>query len=318
MKKILVTGTIAYDVLLRYGRSFADAFKGADLEKLSVSFFSEGFARHHGGTGANIAWHLRLLGQMPLLVGAVGHDGGEYLQMMESRGIPVGGIHTSPKHVTATAIIGTDDGDRQIAFFHPGADAADTWRAPEEGVEDIALAIVGARNPLVMMDAVRWCKQAGIPLFFDPGQLVLGLSKEDLLQAIDGATGVFANTYEWELIAEKTGLTVETLLQKTGFLVVTEGGDGLTIHTAGKTTHVPACPVENVVNPTGAGDALRAGFLAGLASGWELVNCGRLGAVMGALAVAQEGTLLDTLDVEEAFGRAREIYGEDLPSLGEG
>jgi adenosine kinase len=315
MKKILVTGTIAYDVLLRYGRSFADAFRGADLEKLSVSFFSEGFAKHHGGTGANIAWHLALLGQQPLLAGAVGHDGGEYLQILEGRGIGVGHVKTYPEHVTATAIIGTDDGDRQIAFFHPGADAADAWRAPDEGAEDIALAIVGARNPMAMTAAAAWAKEAGIPLLFDPGQLVLGLSKDDLLAAIDGATGVFANTYEWELMADKTGLSVETLLQKAQFLVVTEGGEGLTIHTRGAATHVAACPVERVVNPTGAGDALRAGFLAGLASGWSLEQCGRLGAMLGALAVAQEGTLLDTLDLDDVRNTVLHVYGEELPAL---
>ncbi len=311
--KILVTGSIAYDVLLGYDGSFADAISLSGIEKLSVSFFSPHFARHHGGTAANIAWNLKLLGGDPLTVGTVGHDGAEYLALLRDRGIDVRHIETIKDHVTATAIIGTDSGERQIAFFHPGADAHGTWNDLADDREDLAYAIVSPRNPGVMMQAVRWCRQYKVPYVFDPGQLVIGLSRDELLSSIRGSAIVIANAYEWELIQERTGRTPESVLKDAEALIVTRGEHGVDLFERGGHSRIPACVPEKVVNPTGAGDAFRAGLLLGLSKKMPLIHCCRLGAAMGSFCVEQEGTLLDHLHPEDVFARAEAAYNEKLP-----
>lgn len=322
--KILVTGSIAYDVLLSYDGSFKDAIDPSDLEHLSVSFFSPHYARHHGGVGANIAWNLKLLKQDPLLVGTVGHDGGAYTALLEERGIATKHIEVLQEHVTATAIIGTDSSERQIAFFHPGADAHGHWPDLSDDRDDLAYAVIGARNPVLMLDAVRWCQKFKVPYLFDPGQLIIGLSKDDLLASIKGSAGVIVNAYEWSLLSEKIGMSVEDVLGMMSYLIVTHGEEGLTIYESkegkeGKedvrSMIIPACKPDRLVNPTGAGDALRAGLLSGLIAGWNLEEAGMLGAALASFVVEQEGTLLDDVDLEEVLGRAEENYEKKLPML---
>ncbi len=314
--RILVTGSIAYDILLQYDGSFKDAISGANLDALSVSFFSPHYARHHGGTGSNISWNLRLLDQEPLLVGTVGKDGGEYLALLEERGVACDRVQTLEKHVTATAIIGTDSSERQIAFFHPGADAHGTWPDLRDDREDIAWGIVSPRNGALMVEAGRWLAAQKIPWMFDPGQLIIGLSKDELTTGIRTSNGVIVNEYEWSLLSEKTGLSVDALLNVNPLLIITQGEKGLTIHSKkdGKIV-LPACTPEKVVNPTGAGDALRAGFLTGLSAGWSLTQCGQLGASLASFVVEQEGTLVDFLDRNDVWSRARMTYGDTLPDL---
>ena len=340
MKRILVTGSIAYDILLSYDGSFADAISGTDLEHLSVSFFSPHFARHHGGTGANIAWNLKLLQQEPLLVGTVGNDGGSYTALLQERGIDISRIQVLREHVTATAIIGTDDRERQIAFFHPGADAHGSWPVLSDDREDIAFAIVSARDASAMIHAIRYCKDQKIPYLFDPGQQVIGLSSDELLSSLQGSAGVVANSYEWSVLSEKTG--TDKVLEHTGFLAVTHGEEGVTIYermqkkqrmqtiqmndsfassassasSSKEVVHViPACIPDRVINPTGAGDALRAGLLAGLSAGWSLRDSGRLGASIASFVLEQEGTLIDFLDLDDVRNRAERMYGDKLPEL---
>ncbi|MEK7591702.1 MAG: carbohydrate kinase family protein [Patescibacteria group bacterium] len=315
MKKILVTGSIAYDILLSYDGSFADALKGVDIEKLSVSFFSPHYARHHGGTGSNIAWNLRLLNQSPLLVGTVGSDGGEYTALMSERGIDVSQVEILWDHATATAIIGTDSEERQIAFFHPGADTHGHWPDLLDLREEIACGLVSARDAGLMMQAVHWLRNAKLPFIFDPGQQVLALSKDELLASMRASAGMIMNEYEWSLLTEKTGLPEEELTRTVPFLIVTRGEYGFSFFADSEMSVVLACPADRVVNPTGAGDALRAGILTGLAAGWPLLDGARLGASLASFVVEQEGTLLDSIDVEEVWERARRTYGQAPPSL---
>lgn len=316
MPKILVTGSIAYDVLLQYDGSFKDALKGSDLESLSVSFFSPHYAKHHGGTASNIAWNLRLLKQEPLLAGTVGKDGGEYIALLEERGVLCERVEVLNDHVTATAIIGTDDHGRQIAFFHPGADAHGNWPDLSDDREDIAWAIVGARNAQLIMEAGRWCAKQKLPWIFDPAQQIIGLGNDELAAGIKTSSCVIANEYEWSLLSEKTGMSVDDVLKVNPLLIVTQGEKGVTIHSNKEgTIELQACKPEKVVNPTGAGDALRAGLLTGLSKGWTLKQCGMLGASLASFVVEQEGTLIDFLDVNDVMERAERSYGEKLPEI---
>lgn len=320
-KRILITGSIAYDLLLSYEGSFADALKQKSIDRLSVSFFAPHLKRHHGGTGSNVAWNLRLLGGDPLLVGTVGTDGGSYCALMEERGIHTKYVERRADSITATAIIGTDNGERQIAFFHPGADALGTWptAALSDDRDDIAWAIVGARNPVLMMEAVRWCGKAGLPLLFDPAQQIIALSKDELRSAVALSRGVICNEYEWSVLSERTGMQAKDVLKTAEFLIVTLGDKGVELYENAKSKKqkeiIGACIPDQVVNPTGAGDTFRAGLLFGLEKKWNLIDCCRLGAAMGSKVVEIEGTLLEDLDVGDVQQRVRQTYGKDLPLL---
>jgi adenosine kinase len=313
--KILVSGSVAYDLLLNYDGSFPEAIDPAHLDELSMAFVTARFARHHGGTGANIAWNLRLLNQNPLLVATVGNDGGAYTALLEERGISTNRIDARSDHATSTAIVATDSQEHQITFFHPGADAVGTFPDLSEEREDIALAIISPRNVKAMIQAVDWCQKFSVPYLFDPGQQVLGFSEDELIHAIKKSKGIIANAYEWSLISKRTSFSTDQMLTHTPLLVITRGEEGLTIFTKKKGIVIPACKSEHVINPTGAGDALRAGFLTGLAAKWKPEQCGRLGASLASFVCEQEGTLLDKVDLNDVMGRAEVTYGEALPAL---
>lgn len=315
MSRILVTGSVAYDLLLTYDGSFSDAIDPNALDTLSLGFVTPHFARHHGGTGANISWNLSMLGQDPLLVATVGSDGGQYLALLEERGVSTANIEQLDDAFTSTAIIGTDDREHQITFYHPGADAKGTWPNLSEERDNLAYAIVSPRDATVMIDALRWCDEYGVKALFDPGQQVMAFGEDALMRGIEHSQGVVANGYEWGVITERLNATEGDLLKHVPFIIVTRGEDGLEIFTQDDAIKIPACAAEKVINPTGAGDALRAGLLTGLAAGWSLQDAGRLGAAMGSFAVEYEGTLIDSLDVGHLRERARIAYGEELPEL---
>lgn len=315
MPRILVTGSVAYDLLLTYDGSFTDSIDPDALENLSVGYVTPHFARHHGGTGANIAWNLALLGAEPLLVSTVGSDGGPYLALLEERGVPTRHIEQREDAFTSTAIIGTDDREHQITFYHPGADAKGKWPDLAEERDEIACAIVSPRDATVMMQALEWCAKYGVRALFDPGQQVMSFGEDALRHAIGLSAGVIANSYEWSVLTERLNATEGDLLAHTPLIVVTRGEEGLDMFTKKDVLHIPACAAESVVNPTGAGDALRAGLLAGMSWEWPLRDAARLGAALGSFVVEYEGTLLDTLDAGHLRERARVAYGEDLPAL---
>lgn len=313
--RILVTGSTAYDLLLHSEGSFAEGLASQELESLSVAFLAQRFARHHGGTGANIAWNLRLLGEDPLLVSAVGDDGGEYKALLTDRGINTDFVEEVSGHATATAIVSTDSDSRQITFFHPGADQHGSWPDLSQDRDDLAYAIVSPRDAVLMMRAADWCKEFGVPYLFDPGQQILAFGEDELRRALDGSAGVIVNEYEWELLSNKLNCTEENINVITPLLIVTRGEHGATYFDESGGSSVPSCKADCMINPTGAGDAFRSGLLAGLRAGWDTLNCVRLGAAMGSFAVEIEGTLLDSIDKDQLWQRAEEAYGGTLPNV---
>jgi len=304
-KRILVTGSIAYDVLLGYEGSFPDAIDPEAIGRLSVSFFSPHFARHHGGTGANIAWNLKLLGSDPLLVATVGSDGGEYISLLENRGIETRHVEQRNDSVTATAIVGTDSDERQISFFHPGADSYGEW--PGISSDGIVYGIVSARDTTAMVRAMEWCSENSIPVFFDPGQQAIAFGDDAFERMVHMSCGIIVNEYEWDVTQKKLGCDEEGVLDIIGsgqskrrskdsvggILIVTCGDQGCLVSTRDGSELIPACKTDKVINPTGAGDGFRAGLLAGLAEGRDTISACRLGCAMGRAAVEQEGTLLE-------------------------
>ncbi len=295
----LVHGSIANDLLLGFEGSFAEILKGHDPEHLSISFFAPHLTRHHGGTAANIAWNLALLGQSPYIVGAVGHDAEDYLSLLESKGIKIDFIERHKNDMTAFAIIGTDEHGRQISFFHPGADSHAALPTFNGNIPQMQYGIVGARNPELMVEGAKQLDSLDIPFLFDPGQQAHVLSRDEFRRAVSLSYGLIVNEYEWMMSAASLQWTIPQVIEACGLLVITQGEKGLTIHTEDGEEAVPACIPDAVVNPTGAGDALRAGFLVGRALDWSLSDAARLGCSLASFVVEQEGALLDDVDMDE-------------------
>ncbi|MDO8468800.1 MAG: carbohydrate kinase family protein [Candidatus Peribacter sp.] len=315
MKRVLITGSVAYDVLLGYEGSFVNAIDPKALQHLSLSFFSPRYTRHHGGTAANIAWNLKLLGGDPLTVGTVGSDGGSYKALLAERGIDVSYIEEKKDHVTATAIIGTDQKECQITFFHPGADAHGTWPDLADERDDLAYGIVSARDTRQMTAGMHWCAQQKIPVFFDPGQQIIAFSADELKRLTNMSAGVIVNDYEWSLLKEALKADEKSVLSLTPIVIITHGEKGVTLLSKDGTVTLPSCKPDRVVDPTGAGDAFRGGLLFGLSRGWDMQSSIELGAAMGSKVIEQEGTLMDTLDQDEIRERVETTYGHALPNI---
>lgn len=314
--KILVTGSVAYDLLLHYEGSFTEAIDPNRLEELSMAFVTPHFERHHGGTGANIAWNLRLLNQDPLLVSTVGNDGGAYMEILEKRKISTSHVEVLKKAATATAIVASDNHEHQITFYHPGADSLGSWpKDLSKEKKNIAYAIIAPRDPTVMKAAMQWCQKNKVPYLFDPGQQVLSFSKKELEEAVKGSHGVVTNAYEWGLLSTRLAKSITEILKLTKMIIVTHAEQGLTVYSRDETLVLPACETSEVVNPTGAGDGFRAGLLTGLSAKWSIMNAARLGASLASFIVEQEGALLDSIDLNAVMGRAETTYGEVLPAL---
>lgn len=315
-KRILVTGTVAYDHLFSYDASFLENLRNvATLEVLSVTFYTHAYAKRLGGTGANMAWNLNLLRRNPLLIADVGSDGEEYLGLLRSAGIDTTYISVLPRELTATGMCCTDTKQHQIWFFHRGADKAGSWPDLAAAKSDIAYAIIGQRHCPMMMAAVRWCRENGVPMLFDPGQEIRNLTQEDLMDALGAAAGVIANEFEWGMLAERLRTTPQELSKRMKYVIITLAERGFALYVRGKETIYPRCDCDVFVNPTGAGDAFRGGLLTGLTSGWDLETSGRLGAALASFVVQQESARLDSIDLAAVYERAKRTYGIELPEL---
>ncbi|TSC79200.1 MAG: sugar kinase, ribokinase [Candidatus Peregrinibacteria bacterium Gr01-1014_25] len=316
MRRVLVTGTMAYDHLFSYDASFLENLRSiATLDALSVSFYTHQYAKRHGGTGVNMAWNLQLLGRSPLLVADVGSDAEEYLALLQSQRIDTSHITIHAGELTSTGVSCTDTRQHQIWFFHRGADKAGAWPDLAGVRSNIAYAIVGQRHPPLMRDAVLWCKKSGLPVLFDPGQEIRNFTEEHLISAIDASTGIITNEYEWAMLHERLRCTPEELAKRVAYVVVTQAERGHSLYTREGGRSFPRCDCDVFVNPTGAGDAFRAGLLTGLTEGWALEIAARLGAALASFVCQQEGTHLQTVDLDKVYERARAAYGEALPPL---
>lgn len=314
-KKILINGSTAYDLLLSHGGKFTDVITPKSLENLSAAFLTPRLVRHHGGTGANIAWNLTLLGGSPLLVSTVGTDGGTYTALLSERGVPVEHIEKIEDELTATAIIATDTDAHQLIFFHPGADAKGSFPDLSDDREDIAYAIMSPRDAGLMLKGAAWCAGQRIPYFFDPGQQIGALGIDELRHAVSASKGVIVNEFEWSLLKEKLSTDTHNFYQLSPLLLITQAEKGVLIVKEGSEVQVAGCTADHVINPTGAGDAFRAGLLHGLSLEWETEAAAQLGCALASFVVEIEGTLLDTLDMDHLRERASNAYGTDLPEF---
>ena len=315
MPTFLAAGSIAFDQLLSYDGSFADGIDADKLDDLSVGYVTRHLARHYGGTAANIAWNLRHLKQDVFVAASIGSDGDRYVERLKHHGVNVSLVQERKEHVTPTAIVGTDSAERQITFYHPGADI-DT-EAPDVSIlkDDLAYVLVSPHSTVSMLQTALQCQQLKIPYLFDPGQQSLQFAQDDLRRIMKGSAVLAVNMYEWSLLSEALRWNAEEVLNFTDLLVITHGEHGFALQTKKESIVLDAVPAPKLLNPTGAGDAFRAGLVTGLALDWDLRDAGRLGAALASFVVEIEGTQMEEFSLEEMYQRAQKAYGEELPAL---
>lgn len=311
---IIVHGSIAYDRIMDFPGLFKDNILPDKIHNLSVSFYIDHVDELRGGTGGNIAYNLALLGESPILVTSVGKDFDEYEAFLDEKGITTEHIKRYDKELTASAAIITDRSNNQITAFNVGATAHPSeFDLSQYKGEETIMILAPANN---LADTVRFideCKQYGIRYIFDPGQTIPEFSAEQLIAGIEGAEVFTVNDYELELTMKITGWSEEDILNHTKVLIVTLGEHGSLMKTAEKIVKVPAFTQETLTDPTGAGDAYRAGLLKGMADGLRLKHMGRLGACAASFAIEKAGTQEHTFTMEEFRNRYKENLGVKSP-----
>jgi adenosine kinase len=271
---------------------FQDQFKNHILpdkiHKLSVAFYVPEMRREFGGTAGNIAYNLQLLEGNPLIMATVGQDFAPYSAWINQQGLNTSHIKEISHSFTAQAFITTDIEDNQITAFHPGA-MVESHQNSVKDSQNVSLAIIAPDGRDGMFQHAKECFDAGIPFMFDPGQGLPMFNGEELLHFIEMADYLAVNDYESQVIQDKTGLTLEQLAEKVKALIVTLGGEGSNIYADGQRFDIPCVNADKIVDPTGCGDAYRAGLLYGIVRGWDWPSSGRLASTMGSIKIASRG-----------------------------
>jgi adenosine kinase len=310
--RIAVTGSIAVDELMTFSGSFAEQFIENRLDQVSLSFLADSLEVRHGGVAANIAFGLGRLGVQPLLVGAAGTDFHEYRVRLKEHRVDTDWVRISDRAHTARFVCTTDRDNNQIGTFFAGAmaearDISIARIAAHSGLDHV---LVSPDDPAAMVRHARECREHGIAFSADPSQQLAVLDRGDTRAIVDGAHFLFTNAYEADLLAERTGWTTRDILERVDAWVTTAGADGVRIaRRDAAPVHVPAVPITNVVEPTGAGDAFRAGFLAGRS--WRLsdVESAWLGCAMAAACLGATGTQTYSLSRRSLRVALRAGYG---------
>ena len=305
-------GSIAYDTIMVFPDRFRHHLLADQLHILNVCFLTPEMRREFGGTAGNIGYNLKLLGEEPLVMATVGEDIQPYLERFGELCILTRLFTRVPGQFTAQAFITTDLDDNQITAFHPGAmnHSHKNHVTPELGA---GLAIIGPDGKEGMLQHARECAASAVPFLFDPGQGLPMFSGEEIRELLRLADYVAVNDYEGKLLEEKTGRKLEVLAREVKALVCTLGANGSLIFAAGKRHEVPCVRADAVVDPTGCGDAYRAGLLYGIARDWDWDSIGKLGALMGALKIAQRGGQNHGATRDEIEQRFRSAFGYKMP-----
>ncbi|MGW9567262.1 carbohydrate kinase family protein [Prescottella equi] len=320
---IAVTGSIATDHLMRFPGRFAEQLLADQLAHISLSFLVDDLVIRRGGVGGNIAYAMGVLGGSPLLVGAAGVDFAEYRTWLESNGVDCSAVRVSDSAYTARFVCTTDEDMAQIASFYPGAmsEAREIEiAAVAKAAGDLDLVLVGANDPDAMLRHTDECRLLGLPFAADPSQQLARLSGDDAKKLIQGAKYLFTNEYEWGLLQQKTGLSEEEIRSQVGLRVTTLGAKGVEIVDAdGNWVRVGVVPERGKVDPTGVGDAFRAGFLLAHSAGLSIERSAQLGSLVAVYVLETVGTQEWTFQRDDALKRLTEAYGrgaaDDIAAL---
>jgi adenosine kinase len=307
--QIFISGSLAYDRIMDFPERFSDHILPDKIHVLNVCFMVNGMHEEFGGTAGNIAYNLALLGERPLILASAGKDFDSYAEWLTSHGLSLEGIRCVPNEFTAGAYITTDKADNQITGFNPGAmKYACGYEIDGIRPED-ALAIVAPGNLDDMRTYSGAFKERNIPYIFDPGQSIPAQSVEGLIEMITGSAVLISNDYELELIMRFTGLSRSALLELTGAILTTLGDRGSRVVTSNREEEIPAVQASQVLDPTGAGDAYRAGLIKGMVMGKSLPECARMGAVCASYGVQCRGTQCHSFSQKDFWARYEAHFG---------
>jgi adenosine kinase len=312
---IVITGSIAYDYIMTFPGRFADHILPEKLDVLSVSFLVDSMQRRRGGCAPNIAYSLALLGGRPRIMGAAGQDFGGYRAWLESQGVDTSGIVEIADEFTASFFVNTDLDNNQIASFYTGAMSRSSDLSFHDlQCGDIDLVVVSPNDPTAMIQYPRECQELGIPYIYDPSQQIIRLDGTVLAEGIRGARLLVVNEYEFGMLGNKTGLDDEELRALVPTTIVTKGAKGSTVFDGDDVYEVPAAPPGQLVEPTGVGDAYRAGVIVGLMRGYSWGTTGRIASLAATYALECDGTQGHCFTLPEFAARFRATYG-DAPEL---
>lgn len=308
---VLICGSFAYDTIMVFQDRFKNHILPDQVHILNVCFVVPDMRREYGGCAGNIAYTLRLLGGEPLPMGTVGDDFQPYADWMDRHGIdrthvtPVFGTYTAQAYIT------TDMDDNQITAFHPGA-MNEAHRNRVDSVEGVEIGILAPDGRQAMIEHARQYADRGIPFVFDPGQGLPMFEKPELDEFIDHATYITLNDYESRLLQERTGRELEDIAADVEAMVVTRGGEGSRIYTDGEVLEIPTARPEKIVDPTGCGDAYRAGLLFGLSRGLDWPTTGRIASLAGGIKIETHGTQNHSFTPEDFARRYQDRFGDRL------
>lgn len=312
---IAVTGSIATDHLMKFPGKFSEQLLPEHLQKVSLSFLVDDLVIHRGGVAGNMAFAIGVLGGKAALVGAAGSDFTDYRRWLTDHGVDCDNVLISDQAYTARFVCTTDDDMAQIASFYPGAmsearniklaDIVKRTGTPE-------LVIVGANDPEAMFAHTQECRSLGLAFAADPSQQLARLNGDEIRALIDGATYLFTNDYEWDLLLQKSGLSEAQVMGQIGLRVTTLGAKGVDLVSSdGTFVHVDVVPETHQADPTGIGDAFRAGFLTGRSAGLSLERSAQLASMVAVLVLEATGPQEWTWDRETALVRLGDAYGAD-------
>lgn len=307
---ITVTGSLAFDYIMDFPGVFSDHIMPEKIHQLNLSFLVNNLKKQRGGTAGNIAYNLSLLNMPSSIVGSAGHDFSEYKKFLQKSSVDTSKIKISKDKFSSSAFIMTDKVDNQIIGFYPGA-MSDSHALSLHGVKT-DFVVISPNDTKAMIKFARECQESGLAFMLDPGMQLPSLTVHNLKKLISGATILIGNDYEIALLKKKSNLDEVSLLKQVKILITTLGAKGSIIQTNDERIQVKAGNPKKVLDPTGAGDAYRAGFLAGYLKGFNLKTCGQMGSVASCYAVEKYGTTQHTFTVKEFSQRYKQNFGEEL------
>jgi adenosine kinase len=307
----LICGSIAYDTIMVFQDRFRNHILPDQIHILNVAFLVPDMRREFGGCAGNIAYNLRMLGGNPLIMATVGDDYQPYADRLQRLRIPETHIRRVQNTFTAQAFITTDLDDNQITAFHPGAMNYSHLNHIKDA-KNVRLGILAPDGREGMLEHAREYDEAGVPFIFDPGQGLPMFNGEELLEFVRKADYIAVNDYEARLLQEKTGKSIEDLARTVKAVVVTQGAEGSSIFADGNLIRIPAAPPDAVLDPTGCGDAYRAGLLYGIVQDYDWASTGRLASLMGAMKIASRGGQNHVATRDEIGLRYRQAFGTSI------
>jgi adenosine kinase len=310
-KSALICGSVAYDTIMVFPDRFRTHILPDKLHMLNVAFLVPQMRREFGGCAGNIAYNLKLLGAKGYPMGGIGSDFQPYREWMQKNGMSEKYLVSIPDEHCAQAFITTDLDANQITAFHPGA-MNHSWKIKVPAHDDISIGVIAPDSREGMLQHAEQFKNAGIPFIFDPGQAMPLFQGDDFRRFISIADWLAVNDYEWHLLQERTGWSAADCTKHVKALIITRGGEGSVIHANGKVHHIPCAKAKEVVDPTGCGDAYRAGLIHGILNGLDWETTGRIASLMGAIKISVRGTQNHSFTLPEFAQLYAESFGEPL------